>query len=242
MKNNHPKTLLKTAFITGANRGLGMGFVKYLSGQGYLVFAGARNLTSEHADTDSIKWVKIDVCDDMSIDAAVAKISEIVPNIDLLINNAGVSKDSATDNHKELVCNLKDLDRSMLLKMFNVNSISPLIVTQKFLHLLISKPCFVINISSGRGSYQDEYPNPIGNYGYRASKTALNMLTHCSTWDLPENVKTFSVHPGGIKTDMNPGGNDDPSVQAERIVEITQAWKEEYNGKFLRYNGVLYPL
>jgi len=233
---------MKNAFVTGANRGLGKGFVDYLSEAGYHVFAGTRKLSSDVKDTKNVTWVEIDVTSDDSISRAVEIVKKSTSSLDLLVNNAGLSKDTATNNHKELVCSLKDLDRSSMQKMFDVNSVSPMMVLKLFLPLLNGKPSFVINITSGRGSYQDEYPNPIGNYGYRASKTALNMLTHCSTWDLPENVKTFAVHPGGVKTDMNPKGEHDPKIQAEMIVEITKNWKDDFNGKFLRYNGVLYPL
>ena len=68
------------------------------------------------------------------------------------------------------------------------------------------------------------------------------MLTFCSVKDLPSNVKTFAVHPGSVKTNMNQQGDQTPYEQAEKIISITKNWKEEFNGRFLRYNGVEYPL
>ena len=68
------------------------------------------------------------------------------------------------------------------------------------------------------------------------------MLTFCSLFDLPKNVKTFAVHPGGVKTDMNPNGEHVPIEQAEKMIAITKNWKEEFNGKFLRFDGTFYPL
>jgi NAD(P)-dependent dehydrogenase (short-subunit alcohol dehydrogenase family) len=236
---------MKTAFITGANRGLGRGFVEYFLGQDFLVFAGVRNPDSfdkELQKNKNLRILKIDVSDDDSIIEAFKTVSKEVKHLDYLVNNAGVNKDSATNNQKELVCNLKSLDRKSLLKMFDVNSISPLLVVKTFLSLLENDKSFVVNISSCRASYHDEYENKNGNYGYRASKTALNMLTHCSLFDLPENVRTFAVHPGGVKTDMNPDGTDMPIDQAEKIIVITKKWKDEYNGKFLRYDNTVYPL
>ena len=160
----------------------------------------------------------------------------------MLINNAGTNKDTATNNHKELVCTLPQLDRKSLLKMFDINSISPMMVLKYFLPLLKGNPSFAINISSARSSYKDENPNTNGNYGYRASKAALNLMTLGSLFDLPPNVKTFAVHPGSVKTDMNPVGTDLPLEQAKKIISITDNWKEEFNGKFLRFDGTLYPL
>lgn len=236
---------MRSVFITGAGRGLGKGFTEYFLNQGFKVFAGVRypaNFDRNLSSNPNLVIVPIDVSDDESIKKAVAIVKEKTNNLDFLINNAGTNKDSATNNHKELVCNLSQLDRKSLLYMFNINSISPMIVLKEFLPLLTDNPSFVINISSGRSSYKDEYLNTNGNYGYRGSKAALNLMTFSSLIDLPKNVKTFAVHPGGVKTDMNPTGTDKPIEQAGKIIDITKNWKEEFNGKFLRYNGILYPL
>ena len=238
---------MKTAFITGANRGLGLGFVEYLLGQGMLVFAGARDVTKfdpKLKDNPNFRAISIDVSEDSSIEKAVTEVSKEITQLDFLINNAGVNKDTATNNHKEKVTILSKLDRQTLLTMFNINSIAPVIVLQKFLPLLTGNPSFVINISSCRASFHDEFEqeNATGNYGYKTSKIALNMMTYCSLHDLPVNVKIFAVHPGSVKSHMNPGGTQQPIDQAKKIVEITKNWKEELNGKFLRFDGNLYPL
>jgi len=236
---------METIFITGANRGLGKGFVEYSLKKGYKVFAGVRkpeNFPKELKENKNLKVVEIDVSNDESIRKAAQTVSEQTEHLDFLVNNAGVNKDSATNNHKEEVCNLKSLDRQSLQKMFDVNSISPLLITKYFLKLLNSNPGFIINISSCRASSHDEIPNSSANYGYRASKAALNMMVLSSILDLPKNVKTFTVHPGSVKTDMNPEGTDKPQDQAKAILKITENWNDDFNGKFLRYSGELYPL
>lgn len=236
---------MKTAFVTGSNQGLGSGFVEYLLDQGMLVFAGARDVTifnQKLKDNPNFRAVSIDVSEDSSIEKAVAEISKEITKLDFLINNAGVNKDTATNNHKEKVTILSKLERQTLLTMFDVNSVAPMIVLQKFLPLLTSNSSFVINISSCRASFHDESENSSGNYGYRASKIALNMFTFCNLFDLPSNIKTFAVHPGNVKTNMNPNGKDLPINQAKKIIEITKNWEEELNGKFLRFDGNLYPL
>lgn len=210
-----------------------------------MVFAGARK--PEQFDKNLIKnknlrIIKIDISDDISIADAFKEISKSTETLDYLINNAGLNKDSATNNKKELVCNLNDLNRESLIRIFDVNSISPLLVMKTFLPLLKRNPSFIVNISSARGSYHDENDNTSGNYGYRASKCALNMMVYCSLFDLPKNVRTFTVHPGSVQTDMNPSGTDKPIVQAYKIIEITKRWKNEFNGKFLRYDGTIYPI
>ena len=233
---------MKYAFVTGAGRGLGSGFVEYLSGNGYFVFAGVQSIKAEFKNSASVEYVQCNVGDDQSITSCVNQVKIKTKQIDLIINNAGINKDSATDNHKEMVCTLGSLSREKLLSMMDINAISPLMIVQAFSELLVGKPCFVINISSDRASYHDEYDNPTANYGYRASKAALNMLTFCSITDLRDNIKTFAVHPGNIKSDMNPGGRQSPIEQAEKIMAIANNWKNEYNGKFMRWDGAYYPL
>jgi NAD(P)-dependent dehydrogenase (short-subunit alcohol dehydrogenase family) len=231
---------MKTAFVTGANRGIGKGFVDYFLQNNIKVFAGVRKLSSIKSEPNLIP-IKIDIIDDESIKHAAGEVLKHTKKLDYLINNAGINKSSATNGNKKLVCNLKSLDRKSLLKMFDVNSVSPIMVIKEFEDLLKSDPSFVINISSCRASYNDEFENKDANYGYRASKAALNMMTFSSIQDLPENVKTFAVHPGGVKTDMNPYGEQTPIEQAKKMIDITKNWKDEFNGRFMRFDGDFYP-
>lgn len=233
---------MRSAFVTGANRGLGYGFVEHLLDNGWRVFGGVRERASSLRKAENLYWVELELSDDSSIMQAVAKVRKQTNTIDLLVNNAGINKDTATNDHKEKVSNVKDIERGAMQKMFDINSIAPLLVLQKFIPLLTPDPAFVVNISSDRASFHDEFKNPYGNYGYRASKMALNMITFCSVLDLPANIKTFAVHPGNVRSDMNPVGKDDPKVQAKKILSITETWNDDWNGKFLRYDGSLYPL
>ena len=232
---------MSTVFITGANRGLGKGFVDYFAEKDDTVFAGMRNV-DESMRSENVIPVSLDISDDNSIKTAFETVRKHTSSIDFIINNAGINKDSATEGHKELVCKLADLDRNSLMKMFDVNSVSSIILTKIFLPLLKSSSSWIINISSCRASFHDKDENGNPNYGYRASKIALNMFTARSIFDLPENIKTFAVHPGSVRSDMNPDGGDEPKVQAEKIISITKNWSDENNGKFFDYNGSLYPL
>src|SRR5438309_7027024 len=94
----------KIAFITGANRGLGKGFVEYLLSQNLKVFAGMRTPTEFDqtlAAHPNLRLVQLDVTDNNSIDEAVNTVAQEVDRIDFLINNAGVNKDSATSDRSE---------------------------------------------------------------------------------------------------------------------------------------------
>jgi len=237
--------LMKTAFVTGGNRGLGRGFVEQFLDKGFQVFAGVldpEKVDSELKSRANLFIIKLDVSDDESIKSATAEVSKHTNHLDYLVNNAGLNKDTATNGRKELASDLKDLDREVLRKMFDVNSLGPIMVLKGFVGLMKEDPSFAINISSCRASHHDEAENDSGNYGYRGSKAALTMLTLCSLYDLPKNVRTFSVHPGNVHTDMNPGGEQEPYDQAGKIIGITENWKDEFNGRFLKYDGTFYPL
>ncbi|MDB5236991.1 MAG: csgA [Parcubacteria group bacterium] len=233
---------MKTAFITGANRGLGYGFVQYLLSEGYTVFGGTRKIHDDLPSHKNLIWIECDVQNDASIEKAVKSVAEKTESIDLLVNNAGTNKDTIPQGDKDLVSKLGSLDRAALLDMFDINTVSPIILTQEFVGLLKANPSFVINISSARASFSDGHAGSTANYGYAASKVALNMMTFCSEAELPENVKTFAVHPGGVLTDMNPDAQKQPIEQAKAIVSITENWNDSLNGKFLNYSGSLYPL
>lgn len=233
---------MKTAFITGANRGLGKGFVEYLLSQGYQVFAGVRDNTSQLEFNKNLIVVKCDISNDEQIDNALNIIRLQTNHLDLIINNAGVNDETLTNNRKHLVSNINNLDRGLVLKMFDINSVSPIFVVKKFLKLLNNTNCFVINISSSRASYQDEYEDGYPNYGYSSSKYALNMMTYRLSKELPTNVQTFSVSAGDVKTDMNQSGEQLPYEQAKNIINITNNWNPKLNGRFLNWDGKQYPL
>ncbi len=233
---------MKYALVTGGGRGLGKGLVDYLLDQGYFVFAGVRAVKSEYKNKDNIEYVPLDVTSDQSIEKARDIVATRCETLDLLINNAGVNKDSISNGKSEYVCHVNEASRELLLQMFNINTIGPLMVAKHFLPLLKAEPSFIVNISSCRASFHDEFESVNPNYGYAASKIALNMFTFGLAKELPSNVKVFSVHPGDVRTDMNKEGEQKPYEQAERIIAITRKWKEEFNGKFMRWSGEPYPL
>lgn len=233
---------MKTALVTGVNQGIGIGFVEYLLENNWRVFGTTRKDASSLIQDENLTCLPLELASDDSILKLVETLSQQVDGLDLLVNNAGINKDTATHNQKEKVGTLGHLDRTMLLDMFNINAIAPLLLTEKLIPLLNEDPSFVVNISSCRASFHDEFENDFGNYGYRASKIALNMFTFCSVKDLPNNIKTFAVHPGAVQSQMNPGGSDKPYDAAKEILEIQNQWNDEMNGKYFRYSGELYPL
>lgn len=235
----------KYALVTGGNRGLGLGFVNTLLSQDYYVFLCARDISKidiKVVNNNKCIPVSLDVTDDTSIKNSVIKVSKYTDKLDLLINNAGVSKDTIVLNQKEKVSNINHLDRELLLKMFNINTISPFMIIKSFLPLLSkSSNPFIINISSARASYKDEWGFDSINLGYRGSKAALNMMTYALSYELPKNINIFSVDPGDVHTDMNCEGQSKPTDTAKQIMNIVTNWNPKNQGKFLRFTGEVYP-
>lgn len=231
---------MKIALVTGAGRGLGKGFIDVLSSKGYFVYAGVRD-TSGFSDNENIKFIQLDVGNDETVARVRDQIKAEKGQLNLLINNAGLNKDTATNGQIEKVTKLDSLERSLLQEMFNINAISPIMLIKYILPLMTEQNSFIINISSNRASFTDT-TNTVGNYGYRASKVALNMFTQCLLYDLPENVSTFAVHPGFVKTDMNPKGILTPKDAADRILQIIEDWKPDLNGKYLNNDGSLFQV
>jgi len=235
--------LPKEAFVTGASRGLGRGFVEVLLERGYRVFAGMRSPEDFTLIHPNVVPVRLDLGNAESIEEALDTVCSKAQGLSLIINNGAIQRNSPEIGGPEKVCALDQLTRDVILKMFEINAVAPLIVLKGLLPLLRSDPSYCINISSARGVlYTDETLNSSGNYGYRSSKAALSVLTMATTFDLPKHVRTFSVHPGLVKTDMNPTGNITPQQSAEKILSILDIWKPSLNGAFLRNDGVRWQL
>lgn len=240
----------KIVLVTGANRGLGFGFVQELLKKDAIVIATCRNPETstelqdlKSGNTKKLFLYKLDISDDSSIDLFIEEFSKNFQNLDILINNAGVNSSTLSPQDPGKLKELAKLDRNLLLQMFNINTVSPIILVKKLLSFLEkANEALVVNISSMRASFQDK--NDKANYAYSSSKVALNMMTRDLTFDLnPYKIKCFCIEPGWVKTDMNKGiGEIKPQESAKKILEVIENFQEAKNGKFLGLNGDLYPL
>ena len=110
-----------------------------------------------------------------------------IKHVDLLINNAGVLVSTG----------LGGVDADELMSLFQINAIGPLIVTQQlYKQGLLGKPgkTIVANMTSKMGSVSDNGMG--GYYSYRASKSALNIISKSLSLDLEgEGVTTVLLHP-----------------------------------------------
>jgi NAD(P)-dependent dehydrogenase (short-subunit alcohol dehydrogenase family) len=222
---------MPTAVVTGANRGIGLEFVRQLLSHGWDVYAVCRS--SSEALT-SLGPKHIFIADVRHQPEVHSIFSSIDSPIDLLINNAGVSDGRWVT--------FDDVQWDVALDVLHVNAISPMMVTQSALPLLrkASNPC-VAMVTSLMGSIGDCQSGR--SYAYRASKTALNMFTTAARNELQQQgIRTILLHPGWVKTDM--GGPNAPVGVQESVagmLEQIMTISIEESGRFVEYTGQVLP-
>src|SRR5438132_8881784 len=91
---------MKTAVVTGANKGIGREVARQLAGRGFHVFVGARNrdagrkAAAEIAkEGGKVTFLEIDIANNGSVTAAVHEFAKIADQLDMLVNNAGIMVD-----------------------------------------------------------------------------------------------------------------------------------------------------
>ncbi len=223
---------MKTALITGANKGIGHEVARQLAGKEFHVFIGARNRDAGRKAVDQITkkggkatFLEIDVADNASVTAAVREFAKAADQLDVLVNNAGIMVDG-----DDAILEVSD---ELVRKTLETNTLGALRVTRAFASLLAkSRAPRVINVSSGGGQLTG------GADGwapaYCISKTALNGVTSQLATALPK-FAINSVCPGWVRTDMG-GRNATRSVEegADTIVWLAVDAPQNLTGKFLR--------
>ena len=223
---------MKTALVTGANKGIGREVARQITGKGFHVFIGARNREAGRKATDAIAkdggkatFLEIDVADNASVIAATRAFSKIADHLDVLVNNAGIMLDG-----DDAILEVSD---DLLRKTLETNTLGALRVARAFVPLLRkSKAPRVINVSSGGGQLTGGADG--WSPGYCISKTALNAVTSQLAAALPK-FAVNSVCPGWVRTDMG-GRSATRSVEegADTIVWLATEAPQKLSGKFLR--------
>lgn len=229
----------RTVLITGANRGIGLGFARSYLESGDQVVATVRNpntardlkkLKSEFAGKLEIFELDFDSDD---VEKQLVKIMKQPAPIDVLINNAGFYPNSITEPFNKQ--NLVQWETA-----FRVNVVGPARVIRKAIPRLekADKPV-VLNISTQMASVQANSSG--GSHGYRVTKTALNMLNKCLAIDYPD-LLTVVMHPGWVQTRM---GGPNAEIPVEQSVagmrKVIEKLSKRDSGKFFDYKGQEIP-
>ncbi|MBA2648170.1 MAG: SDR family oxidoreductase [Legionella sp.] len=184
---------MKTALITGANRGLGLEFARQLKDNDYYVIGCCRNPSeATHLLEVADEVHTLDVTRDEDINALKQTLND--KPIDLLINNAGLSGEQGVT--------VGNIDRDNFLYVLNVNCISVVKICDALLpNIQLSNDKQILVVSSSMGSIAE---NERGrSYAYRSSKAALNCAMRSFGIDVkPLGIKVMLIHPGWVKTSM----------------------------------------
>jgi NAD(P)-dependent dehydrogenase (short-subunit alcohol dehydrogenase family) len=219
---------MATVVVTGANRGIGLEFVKQYIAKGDKVIALCRNTSDELSQSGAKVIDKVDVSSPECLEKILPTLSDL--KIDLLINNAGVFANET----------LEHMSVKTLEYQFRVNAIGPLMVTQMLRQQLV-KGAKVAMITSRMGSVTDNTSG--GYYGYRMSKAALNIAGVSLAHDLKEqDVAVALLHPGYVQTEMvNYNGDISAAVAAERLMQRIEELNLDNTGTFWHSNGEILP-
>lgn len=182
------------AVVTGASKGLGRATAAALSRAGYRVVVNFN--TSQESSEETLQEiegpslvVKADVGDPVQVEAMARTAHEQWGRIDVLVNNAGIIRDSLTVRCEE--GDWDDVLRTNLKGCFNtVRSFVP--------YMVFSGGGHVINVSSRSGLH-----GRAGQPAYSAAKAAVLGLTASLARELgPHRIRVNAVLPGYMETDM----------------------------------------
>jgi len=211
--------------ITGANRGLGLEFVRQYKEAGWDVVATTRGSSAE-LEALGVEVNKLEMSD---LDA-VERFGKRFDRLDLLIANAGTYGPREVRDAKA---------GRQWAETFVVNTIAPFLLAQSVLPAVKSARGKLIAVSTKMGSIADN--NSGGFIACRSSKSALNSAWRSLAVDNPDVVCAV-LHPGWVQTRM--GGPSAPLEPEESIAgmrRVIDSLAPEQSGGFFAYDGAEVP-
>ncbi|RLN20792.1 hypothetical protein BBJ28_00026748, partial [Nothophytophthora sp. Chile5] len=244
----------KTVLITGANRGIGLIFAEHYTKAGWKLIGTARDVqkTEKLQALSPFKIVQLDTCDEDSIKHMAEELNGIP--IDLLVNNAGILEEGEFDT----------VTKESFMRQFETNSVGTFLVTRALrpsLKLAASAngTATVASVSTILASvttnidgafapikkvHYENFQLPNGHmYGYRASKSALNMINSCMAMDLKsDNIIAIVLQPGYVNTELTYGkGVVQPEDSVAGMTKVIASVTPEDTAKFFDFQGPELP-
>jgi NAD(P)-dependent dehydrogenase (short-subunit alcohol dehydrogenase family) len=229
-----------TALITGANKGIGFEVARLLGERGITAIIGARDQERGKAAAAKLgqPFVRLDVTDPATAQAAAAWMEREYGTLDILVNNAGIN--APEPDRRPSSTSLEALRRVYATNVFGVVT-----VTNAMLPLLRRSPAGrIVNQSSELGSKERmlDQQSPlwqVNNLPGCSSKAALNMVTVAyakELWDTP--IKVNACDPGWCATDANGHTGFRTAAQgAEIAVRLATLGDDAPTGGFSRDDG-----
>jgi NAD(P)-dependent dehydrogenase (short-subunit alcohol dehydrogenase family) len=221
----------QTVLVTGSNRGIGLELCRQLKQRGEHVIATCRQAS------DALRALDVEIIENVEVSqpASLAILADKLNGrqLDWLINNAGIAGGLG----------LSDIDVGAIesfKRMYEVNSLGPLLTTQSLLCNL-GEGSKVGIITSRMGSIDDNDSG--GSYAYRMSKSAVNAAGKSLSIDLkPKGIAVGILHPGYVRTDMTGhNGLMDADESASGLIARMDELNLNNSGSFWHSNGDLLP-
>jgi NAD(P)-dependent dehydrogenase (short-subunit alcohol dehydrogenase family) len=238
---------MPTIMISGANKGLGLGFATRFAQDGWLVLASCRAPDAAaglaalvQGSEGRVRIDQLDVADHDSVDRYAAALKD--QSIDILFNNAGIQGPQPQ--------NFGDTDYAAWAEVIRTNVFGVMKMSEAFIEQVArSDRKMIVTVSSGTSSIANKTavtPSQSGKgelYLYRSSKTALNMISRCMAWELqPRGVGVVMLGPGWVRTAL---GSDKAKFSVDESVinctPIIRSWTLADTGKFYLYDGTEVP-
>lgn len=218
---------MSTVLVTGCNRGIGLELVRQLQQRGDAVIAVCREASAALRATGARIVEGIDVADGDAIQRLRDAIAD--QSLDIVINNAGILRRDAFGS----------LDYDDMLEQYRVNALGPLRVTEA-LAANLHEGSKVAIVTSRVGSIEDNGSG--GNWGYRASKTAVNMIGRNLMHALsPRGIAVALLHPGLVATDMTNKTGIPAAESAAGLVARIDELNMQNTGTFWHAEGYVLP-
>lgn len=231
--------MTRRSLVTGANRGVGLEFVRQLLARGDRVIAACRqpgragelnHLAGEHPGR--LHVLPLDVASESSRTAFTHELPLVTDGIDLLVNNAGVLHSGERWGH---------ISAAILEDSLRTNAIGPFLLTQA-LDAQLAEGATVANLSSMMSSLGGDtldFRAP----SYRISKTAQNMATLMLARALaPRRIKAVALCPGWVQTDMGgAGAKVAPAQSVAGLLQVIDGLTEAQSGQFFNWEGQAMP-
>jgi 3-oxoacyl-[acyl-carrier protein] reductase len=208
--------LKKVAVVTGGTKGIGQGIVLELASRGFLVYALGRNLPEMNdyaSDSSLVENIRFAQCDVSSFDEVQNVFSEIVKEagrIDVLVNNAGITKDGLLMRMKET-----DWDAVMNINLKGTFNTAKAVART----MMGQRSGRIINIGSVVGTTGNA-----GQSNYSASKAGLVGFTKSLAGELgSRNILVNLIAPGYIQTDMTAKLNEEQLASFVNNIPLKRA-------------------
>lgn len=179
---------MSTYMILGANRGIGLQLVTQLSQRGETVIAVCRKVSNELRALPVKIMDGIELTSQTDLEVLDQQLGDT--RVDVLVHVAGILRSDI----------LESVSLESMREHFEVNTLAPLASVRQ-LHHRLGQGGKVFILSSRVGSIADNSSG--GNYAYRVSKTAVNMVGVNLAHDMKSlGISVHLLHPGYVQTDM----------------------------------------